>query len=70
MSLIGPILECGAGCWDPYRDGQITALDRLQKKAVKFAHHTYSSNWETLSSRRTLSHVCALFKAYSGERTW
>ena len=70
MSLIGPILECGAGCWDPYRDGQITALDRVQKKAAKFSHHTYSSNWETLSSRKKLSHVCALFKAYSGELAW
>jgi hypothetical protein len=29
-----------------------------------------SSNWETLASRRKLSHVSALFKAYSGERAW
>jgi len=60
----------GAACWDPYREGQITAFDRVQKKAAKFAHHTNSSNWETLASRRTLSRVCALFKAYSGERAW
>ena len=32
MSLVSPILEYGAACWDPYRDGQITALDRVQKK--------------------------------------
>jgi len=70
MSLRGPILEYGAGCWDLHRDGQITELDRVQKKANKFAHHTYSSNWENLSSRRKLSRVCALFKAYSGERAW
>ena len=38
MSLVRPILEYGAACWDPYREGQITALDMVQKKAAKFAH--------------------------------
>ena len=36
MSLVRPILEYGAACWDPYREGQISALDRVQKKAAKF----------------------------------
>ena len=57
-------------CWDPYREGQITALDMVQKKATRFAHHTNSSKWETLASRRKLSRICALFKAYSGEWAW
>jgi len=70
MSLVRPILEYGAMCWDPYREGQIFALDRVQKKAAKFAHYTNSSNWENLASRRKLSRLCALFKAYSGERAW
>jgi hypothetical protein len=60
MSLVCPILEYGAACWDPYREGQITALDRVQKKAAKFVHDTNSSNWETLASRRKLSRICAL----------
>jgi hypothetical protein len=50
--------------------GQITALDRVQKKAAKFAHQTNSSSWETLVSRRKLSRICAVFLAYSGERAW
>jgi len=70
MSLLRPILEYGAACWDPYRVGQISALDRVQKKAAKFAHHKNSPNWETLASRRKLSRICVLFKAYSGERAW
>jgi len=70
MSFAGPILEYGAACWDPYREGQISALDKVQKKTAKFAHHTISPNWETLASRRELSRICALFKAYSGERAW
>ena len=70
VSLVRPILEYGAACWDPYREGQACALDRVQKKAAKFAHHRKSPNWETLASRRKLSRICALFKAYSGKRAW
>jgi hypothetical protein len=70
ISLVCPILEYGAACWDPYREGQISVLDRVQKKVAIFAHHTSSPNWETLASRRKLSRICALFKAYSGERVW
>jgi len=70
MSLLLPILEYGAACWDPYRKGEIIALDRVQKKTAKFAHHKNSPNWETSASRRKLSRICAHFKAYSGERAW
>jgi len=27
-------------------------------------------NWEILSQRRKIPHICAVFKAYSGERAW
>jgi hypothetical protein len=66
-SLVRPILEYGAACWDPYREGQINALDRVQKTAAKFAHHTNDSNWKTLTKRRQTARKCALFKAYIGE---
>jgi hypothetical protein len=33
-SLVRPILEYGAACWDPYRQCQINALDRVQKKVA------------------------------------
>jgi len=69
-TLVRPILEYGAACWDPQREGQIYALDRVQKKAATFAYHMSESNWETLSQRRKISRICALFKAYSGERAW
>ena len=67
---VRPILGYGAACWDPYREGQIHVLDRVQKKAAKFAYHTKESNWETLKQRRKMSHIYAVFKAYSGERAW
>ena len=66
MSLVRPILEYGAACWDPYKEGQISALDRVQKKAAKFTHNKNSPDWETLASRRKLSRICALFEACSG----
>jgi hypothetical protein len=66
ISLVRPILEYGASCWDPYTEGQITAIRRVQKKAAKFANHTNYSVWETLAKRR----ICDLFKAYTAERAW
>jgi len=70
MSLVHPVLEYGAACRDPYREGQISALDRVQKTAAKFAHHTNIPNWEILALRRKLSRICTLFKAYSREHVW
>jgi len=68
-SLVRPILE-GSACWDPYKEEQINGLDRAQKKAAQFTNHTKDSDWETLAQRRTIARLCALFKAYSGERAW
>jgi hypothetical protein len=70
MSLVRQILEYGAECWDPYREGQLQALDWVQKKAASFAHHTDKPKWEILASPRKLSRISTLFKAYCGERAW
>lgn len=70
MSLARPFLEYGAYCWEPYMKGQINALDRVQKKADKFANHTNDSGWKTLTQRRKIVRICSLFKAYSREWTW
>ena len=43
-TLVRPILEYGAACWNPYREGQIHALDSVQKKAAKFAYYANESN--------------------------
>jgi len=70
MSLIRPILEYGAACWDPYREYQISALGSVQNEAAKFAHHSGGSDWEALAQRRKIARMCALYKAYTGERAW
>jgi hypothetical protein len=38
-ALVRPMLECGAVCWDPYREGQIGALNRVQGRAAEFANN-------------------------------
>ena len=68
MTLVRPILEYGAACWDPYREGQIRELDRVQRKAAKFAHHIKNRTRETLVSCRKIARVGALYEAYCGER--
>ena len=66
-SLVRPILECGASCWDPYVEGQIKELELVQKKADRYANHTNHSVWETLAQRRKIARICALLKAYTGK---
>jgi len=62
-ALVRPILEYGAMCWDRYTEGQVSALNRVQKKAAKFVNSTNESGWETLKRRRLMARRCALFKA-------
>jgi hypothetical protein len=69
-SLVRPILEYGSACWDPCREGQMNALDQVQKKAAQFTNHTKDSEWVTLAQRRTITRLCSLLKAYPGERAW
>jgi hypothetical protein len=33
-ALVRPILEYGAVCWDPHREGQVSALNRVQNTAA------------------------------------
>ena len=70
ISLVRPILEYGAACWDPYREGQISKLDRVQKKAAEFAHLTNTLKWETLAPCSKIACLGALYKPYCGERVW
>jgi hypothetical protein len=68
--MVSPVLEYGAACWVPCREGQINALDRVQKKTAQFTNRTKESEWETLAQRRTIARLCSLFKTYYRERVW
>ena len=38
-AIMRPILEYGSVCWDPYRERQVSALNRVQKRTAKFANN-------------------------------
>ena len=52
-TTLRPILEYGEVCWDPHREGQVSALNRVQKRAAKFANNINESVRETLAQRRS-----------------
>jgi hypothetical protein len=66
--ILRQILDYWAACWDYYMEGEIQALDQVQKKVAKFACDTNVSNWEILTQCRKISHICALLKMCAGER--
>jgi hypothetical protein len=68
--LVRPILEYGVLCWDPYREGQVSALNWVQRRAGKFANHTNELCWETLAQRRMIAQLCTLYKAYTERPAW
>jgi hypothetical protein len=67
---VRPLPEYGAVCWDPYREGEVSVLNLIQRRAATFANHTNESGWETLAQRRLIARLCALYKAYTGRRAW
>jgi hypothetical protein len=60
-SLVRPVLEYASSCWDPYKEGQINALDRVQNKAAKFAHQRTDLKLETLAQSRKIARLRAFF---------
>jgi hypothetical protein len=64
---VRPILEYGAACWDPYREGQINALYRVQNMTANFAYRRSYSNWGTSIQRRKIARIHAIFEAFTGE---
>jgi len=69
LSSVCPSFEYGSACCDLCR-GQINALAQVQQKAAQFTIHMKDCDWETLAERRAIARLCALFKAYCGERAW
>jgi len=45
-------------------------LDRVQNKSAKFAHHSGGSEWVSWAQCRKIARMCALYKAYPGDRAW
>ena len=51
-------------------EGQVSALNRVQKNAAKFANNIIELGWETLAQRRLIDRICAIFKAHARGRGW
>ncbi|KAJ4447673.1 hypothetical protein ANN_09680 [Periplaneta americana] len=69
-SLVRPVMEYGAACWNPYRLEHIKTLEKIQKRALKYCRKNSPLQWDTLTDRRTRIRLCALFKTYRGEPAW
>ena len=53
-----PILEYGAACWDPYGEGQIKALERVQRKRLNLQiirAFRSGKSWRSLARQHAFS---------------
>ena len=62
-SFLRPVVECGAACWNPSREAQVNALDRVQTKGAHFTNNTNYSDWEFLALGRAMAGLYALCKS-------
>ena len=53
----------------PYREGQVSALNRVQKRAAKFAN-ICNINESGLAQRRLIARICVFFVSYTRGRPW
>jgi len=65
-ALVRAILEYGAVGWDPYREGQVSALNWVQKRAAKFVNNINQSDSEILAQRSLIAQICTFYKAHTG----
>jgi len=57
MALVRPITDYGSVCWDPYREGQVSTLNQVQKRAAKFANNINELGWKTFGTIFRKSHI-------------
>jgi len=55
MVVVRLILEYEVVGWDTYREGQLSALNRVQNKVAKFENNINELYWETLAERRLIT---------------
>ena len=72
-TLVRPIIEYASCAWDPYRQGSINKLERVQRKAARFCIGDYKRDssvsqmlkdleWDTLETRRERNPLAMLYK--------
>lgn len=74
-TLVRPILEYGASCWDPHLTGRIGQIEKVQRKAARFVtgNWRYTSSvsemlkelqWQSLQERRLVRRLTLLYQAH------
>ena len=79
VALVRSTLEYGAAIWDPHLEKDITKLEKIQRKAVRFINNDYRSrtpgsvtqmqeqlNLPTLKERRKEKRLCFLYRIRKG----
>ena len=72
-AMVQPALEYACTVWDPYKEGQITKIEAVQKRAAHFVLNRYQRTssvshmiehlgWQSLKSRRKISRLTMLYK--------
>jgi len=54
----------------PYREGQVRALNGVQKRVATFANNINELGWETLAQHRLIALICTNFKSYNRGQVW
>ena len=76
-SLVRPKLEYASAAWDPFLKKDISALERVQRKAARFCSQNYNRyasvtdmikdlGWDTLETRRRQSRLILMYKLTHG----
>ena len=76
-SLIRPQLEYAVAAWDPYTARDTAQLEKVQRRAARFAKKDFRRttsatqllsdlSWNQLADRRGSARLCMLFKAIHG----
>ena len=76
-SMMRPILEYAGNVWSPHCDKDIQCMERVQRRAARFAANCYSRyhsvtdmmqklNWPTLKQRRNESKLVMMYKIIHG----
>ena len=73
ISLVRSVLEYSSTVWDPYLEGDIQRLEKIQRKAARFVKKDYQRTssvtamlddlgWETLQKRRMCNRLAMMYK--------
>ena len=78
ISLVRSVLEYSCSVWDPYLEGDIQRIEKIQRKAARFVKKDYQKTssvtsmlkdlgWETLQQRRKYNRLTMMYKIINNQ---